>query len=71
MACKKLRHWVKVGVTTFELDAYVEGLILEHSCNLWTGLTIEGELSAHFDHSIAITKEGPFILGELESNNNK
>ena len=39
--------------------------------NWWTGLTIEGELSAHFEHSLLITKEGPLILNKLESNNNK
>jgi methionyl aminopeptidase len=32
----------------------------------WTALTADGSLSAHFEHSIAITKDGPYILSTLE-----
>lgn len=28
----------------------------------WTTVTIDGKLSAHFEHSIVITKDGPIIL---------
>ena len=28
----------------------------------WTVLTKSGSLSAHFEHSVAITSEGPLIL---------
>lgn len=28
----------------------------------WTVVTRDGSLSAHFEHTIAITKEGPVIL---------
>ena len=28
----------------------------------WTAVTSDGSLSAHFEHSVAITKEGPVIL---------
>jgi methionyl aminopeptidase len=31
----------------------------------WTAVTADGKLSAHFEHSIAITAEGPKILSEL------
>src|SRR5438132_6246678 len=31
----------------------------------WTAVTADGKLSAHFEHSIAITAEGPEILSEL------
>jgi methionyl aminopeptidase len=31
----------------------------------WTAVTADGKLSAHFEHSIAITSNGPVILGEL------
>ncbi|MBU7593915.1 type I methionyl aminopeptidase [Metabacillus halosaccharovorans] len=30
--------------------------------NGWTARTIDGKLSAQYEHTIAITKEGPFIL---------
>jgi methionyl aminopeptidase len=31
----------------------------------WTAVTADGKLSAHFEHSIAITADGPEILSEL------
>ncbi len=31
----------------------------------WTAVTADGKLSAHFEHSIAITSNGPLILSEL------
>jgi methionyl aminopeptidase len=32
----------------------------------WTVVTTDGSLSAHFEHSIAITDDGPIILSELD-----
>lgn len=31
----------------------------------WTAVTADGKLSAHFEHSIAITKDGPLVLSAL------
>jgi methionyl aminopeptidase len=31
----------------------------------WTAVTADGKLSAHFEHSIAITENGPLILSEV------
>ncbi len=31
----------------------------------WTTVTADGKLSAHFEHSVAITDNGPLILSEL------
>ena len=31
----------------------------------WTAVTRDGSLSAHFEHSVAITKRGPYILSQL------
>ena len=31
----------------------------------WTAVTADGSLSAHFEHTVAITKEGPVILSKL------
>jgi len=28
----------------------------------WTTVTVDGSLSAHFEHTVAITKEGPLVL---------
>ena len=28
----------------------------------WTAITVDGSLSAHFEHTVAITKDGPRIL---------
>jgi len=33
--------------------------------NNWTVLTVDGSLSAHFEHTIAITKNGPEILTRI------
>jgi methionyl aminopeptidase len=30
--------------------------------NGWTVVTLDGKLSAHYEHTIAITTEGPLIL---------
>jgi methionyl aminopeptidase len=29
----------------------------------WTARTLDGALAAHFEHSIAITSDGPRVLG--------
>lgn len=31
----------------------------------WTAVTADGSLSAHFEHTIAVTKEGPVILSKM------
>jgi len=28
----------------------------------WTAVTDDGSLSAHFEHSVAITERGPYVL---------
>jgi methionyl aminopeptidase len=28
----------------------------------WTAVTVDGSYSAHFEHTVAITKDGPLIL---------
>ncbi|HIJ59072.1 MAG TPA: type I methionyl aminopeptidase [Nitrospirae bacterium] len=33
----------------------------------WTAVTEDGSLSAHFEHTIVITKDGPVILTKLEN----
>jgi methionyl aminopeptidase len=30
--------------------------------NKWTAVTLDGSFSAHFEHSVAVTKDGPVIL---------
>jgi len=32
----------------------------------WTAVTADGSLSAHFEHSVAVTQNGPLILSKLE-----
>jgi methionyl aminopeptidase len=31
----------------------------------WTAVTKDGSLAAHFEHSVAVTKDGPFILSQI------
>jgi len=30
----------------------------------WTAVTRDGSLSAHFEHTVAVTKDGPLVLTE-------
>jgi methionyl aminopeptidase len=30
----------------------------------WTAVTRDGSLSAHFEHSVAVTPDGPVVLTE-------
>ncbi|MCY4601156.1 MAG: type I methionyl aminopeptidase [Acidobacteria bacterium] len=32
----------------------------------WTAVTVDGSLSAHFEHSVAVLKDGPVILSRLD-----
>ncbi|MEI7590221.1 MAG: type I methionyl aminopeptidase, partial [Deltaproteobacteria bacterium] len=32
----------------------------------WTVVTVDRKLSAHFEHTVAITKDGPYILTAME-----
>lgn len=51
----------------------IEPMINEGTADLeilddgWTAVTADGKLSAHFEHSIAITATGPKILSELSN----
>jgi methionyl aminopeptidase len=31
----------------------------------WTAVTKDGSLAAHFEHSVAVTKDGPYILSQI------
>jgi methionyl aminopeptidase len=33
--------------------------------NGWTAVTVDGRLSAHFEHSVAVTANGPDVLSRL------
>jgi methionyl aminopeptidase len=33
----------------------------------WTAVTEDGKLSAHFEHSVAVTENGPEILSILQA----
>jgi methionyl aminopeptidase len=41
------------------------GADIEMLSDGWTAITADGKLSAHFEHSVAITGGGPVILSEL------
>jgi methionyl aminopeptidase len=42
-----------VNAGTFDVEVLDDG---------WTVVTRDGSLSAHFEHTIAVTKDGPEIL---------
>jgi methionyl aminopeptidase len=43
-----------VNIGTFE--------VVHHPGDVWTIFTRDGSLSAHFEHTVAITEHGPDIL---------
>jgi methionyl aminopeptidase len=45
------------------------GYEVEVSNDGWTAVTKDGSLSAHYEHTIAITNNGPVILTSLEDHN--
>ncbi|HEY6997486.1 MAG TPA: type I methionyl aminopeptidase [Candidatus Binatia bacterium] len=45
-----------VNVGSYEVEIKEDG---------WTAVTKDGSLAAHFEHSVAITKNGPYILSQL------
>ena len=47
-----------------EIDAAVKGDDVKQLKDGWTVVTASGSLSAHFEHAIAITPDGPVILTE-------
>jgi methionyl aminopeptidase len=51
-------------VITIEPMINEGGYQLKIDANGWTARTVDGKLSAQYEHTIAITKEGPFILTE-------
>jgi methionyl aminopeptidase len=45
-----------VNVGTHEVEIKEDG---------WTAVTKDGSLAAHFEHSVALTKDGPYILSQI------
>jgi methionyl aminopeptidase len=45
-----------VNIGSYEVEIKEDG---------WTAVTKDGSLAAHFEHSVAITKDGPYILSQL------
>jgi methionyl aminopeptidase len=70
-------NYYRVGMPNPRLQAgmvlAIEPMINEGTADLdilddgWTAVTADGKLSAHFEHSIAITSAGPEILSELNN----
>lgn len=52
-------------VLAIEPMVNVGGYEVEIRDDGWTAVTKDGSLAAHFEHSVAITKDGPFILSQL------
>jgi methionyl aminopeptidase len=51
----------------------LEPMVNQGTCNVkilndgWTAITKDGKLSAHFEHTVAITSKGPWILSLLKN----
>ena len=52
-------------VLAIEPMVNVGGYEVEIKEDGWTAVTKDGSLAAHFEHSVAITKDGPFVLSQI------
>jgi methionyl aminopeptidase len=52
-------------VLAIEPMVNVGGYEVEIRKDGWTAVTRDGSLAAHFEHSVAITKNGPYILSQI------
>ena len=52
-------------VLAIEPMVNVGGYDVEIKEDGWTAVTKDGSLAAHFEHSVAITKNGPYILSQI------
>lgn len=52
-------------VLAIEPMVNVGGCEVEIKEDGWTAVTKDGSLAAHFEHSVAITKNGPYILSKI------
>jgi len=52
-------------VLAIEPMVNVGGCEVEITEDGWTAVTRDGSLAAHFEHSVAITKDGPVILSQI------
>ena len=52
-------------VIAIEPMVNVKGFGIRQLSDGWTVVTASGSLSAHFEHTIAITEQGPVILTAL------
>ncbi len=58
-----LRPGMTIALEPMVLAGRAETRVLEDS---WTVVSADGRLTAHFEHSIAVTRDGPMILTRLE-----
>jgi methionyl aminopeptidase len=56
---------LKAGmVFTIEPMINLGGFEVEVLADKWTAVTADGALSAHFEHTIAVTEGGPVVLSQ-------
>ncbi|MCS5637012.1 MAG: type I methionyl aminopeptidase [Myxococcota bacterium] len=60
---QRLQHGMVLAVEPMVNVGSEEVRILDDG---WTAVTVDGELSAHFEHTVAITNEGPEVLTCIE-----
>lgn len=58
----RLREGMVLAIEPMVNSKGPEARILE---DRWTAVTVDGGFSAHFEHSVAVTGNGPWILSEL------
>ena len=59
----RLREGMVLAIEPMVNTGGPESRVLEDQ---WTAVTVDGGCSAHFEHSVAVTENGPWILSALE-----
>ena len=59
----ELREGMTIALEPMVLSGGAETHVLK---DMWTVASLDGRLTAHFEHSVAITKEGPWVLSSLD-----
>lgn len=69
MAGPLLKHGMVIAIEPMILEPVPNGCDLQHDKNGWTVRTLMGELSAHWEHTVALTNKGTEILTLREDEN--
>ena len=54
-------------VIAIEPQVNLGGRAVQMLADGWTAVTLDGKISAHYEHTVAITADGPWVLTEPDA----